>query len=65
MFKRLTILSILALIFTTNIYAYVDMSMVSARANDLNMSVSDYAYAMAISGSLCGSMLGLFLWKTK
>jgi len=63
--NRLIKLSILSFIFSANIYAYVDMTDVKTRAKDLNMLESDYAYSMAIAGTLSGSMLGLFLWKTR
>ncbi len=63
--KKLIIISILSFVFTANIYAYVDMSNVSQRADDLNMTTSNYAYSMALAGLLTGSMFGLFLWKSK
>ena len=63
--KRLSIIFILSLIFTANIYAYVNMSKVSKRASDLNMRTKDYAYSMAVAGALTGTMFGLFLWKTR
>ena len=56
---------ILSFVLVSNIYAYVDMSDVHNRAKDLNMTDADYAYAMAIAGTLTGSMFGLFLWKSK
>jgi len=56
---------LLTFILTVNIYAYVDMSDVNNRANDLNMSSEDYAFSMAMAGAFTGSMFGLFLWKTK
>lgn len=63
--KKFFYMSVLSFIFSSNIYAYVDMSNVSRRANDLNMKTSDYAYSMAIAGVLTGSMFGLFLWKAR
>ncbi len=63
--KKIFYIFILSFIFSTNIYAYVNMSKVGKRANDLGMRTKDYTYAMAISGALCGSMFGLFLWKAK
>lgn len=62
---RLITILILSFIFSTNIYAYVNMSKVGKRAKDLNMEKADYAYAMAIAGTLTGSMFGLFLWKSR
>jgi len=43
----------------------VDMTNVAARAADLNMTVQDYSFAMAIAGTFSGSLLGLFIWKVK
>lgn len=63
--KKLFYIFILSFIFSSNIYAYVNMSKVGRRADNLNMSKVDYAYAMAISGALTGSMFGLFLWKSR
>lgn len=63
--KKLIYISILSFIFSTNIYAYVDMSKVSKRARDLGMRTKDYTYSMAIAGVLSGSMFGLFLWKSR
>lgn len=42
-----------------------DMTDVVSRAADLNMTVQDYEFAMAISGTMAGSLFGLFLWKVK
>ena len=63
--KKIFYIFILSLIFSSNIYAYVNMSKVNKRAKDLGMRTKDYAYSMAISGALCGSMFGLFLWKSR
>jgi len=63
--KKIFYVLVLSFIFSTNIYAYKNMSKVNNRASDLNMTTNDYAYAMAISGALCGSMFGLFLWKSR
>ncbi len=63
--KKFASIFILSLIIGSNAYAYKDMSKVRARANDLNMRVKDYAYSMAIAGTLTGTMFGLFLWKAR
>lgn len=63
--KKVFYVFLLSFIFSTNIYAYVNMSKVDKRAAELNMTTNDYAYAMAISGALTGSMFGLFLWKSR
>ncbi|WP_324170987.1 hypothetical protein [Sulfurimonas sp.] len=63
--KKFFYIFLLSFIFSTNIYAYVNMSNVGDRADDLGMRKEDYTYAMAISGALCGSMFGLFLWKAR
>lgn len=63
--KKFIFISILSFIFSSNIYAYVDMSKVSKRASDLGMNTKDYAYSMAFAGVLTGSMFGLFLWKSR
>ncbi|WP_321777795.1 hypothetical protein [Sulfurimonas sp.] len=63
--KKFFYIFLLSFIFSTNIYAYVNMSKVNARARDLGMRKKDYVYAMAMSGVLCGSMFGLFLWKSR
>ncbi|MCX6051388.1 MAG: hypothetical protein NTZ60_02645 [Campylobacterales bacterium] len=44
---------------------YADMTKVSQRANDLGMLQTDYSFAMALTGMLSGTMLGMFLWKTR
>lgn len=54
----------LGAVFAPDLLA-ADMSDVAARAADLNMTVQDYEFAMAISGTLSGSILGLFIWKVK
>jgi hypothetical protein len=56
---------LLVFLIVSNSYGYVDMSDTVNRANDLNMTSEDYAYAMAISGLFTGSMFGLFLWKSR
>lgn len=45
--------------------AYVNMSQVATRASDLRMTTSDYAFAMAIAGTLTGFAFGMFLWKAR
>jgi len=45
--------------------AFVDMSDVVARANDLGMNTKDYVYAMATAGTALGFIFGLFLWKVR
>ncbi len=56
---------LLVFLIVSNSYGYVDMSDTINRANDLNMTSQDYAYAMAISGAFSGLLFGLFLWKVK
>ncbi len=63
--KRLTSLFFLLFILVSSANAYVDMSDVPSRANDVGMTVIDYEFAMSILGTLNGTMLGLFLWKTR
>ena len=63
--KKIIYISLLSFIFSSNIYAYVDMSITRERAKDLNMIEADYAFSMALSGMLTGSMFGLFLWKSR
>lgn len=63
--KKFFYVLLLSFIFTSNIYAYKNMSKVDKRADELNMRTKDYAYAMAISGALCGTLFGLFLWKSR
>lgn len=67
--KKLFLVFFLLLIFSSNSFAsphkYKNMKYVHARAKDLNMLVHDYTFAMALSGLLSGTMLGLFLWKSK
>lgn len=55
----------LGVIFAPNAFAYTDMSLVANRANDLNMTINDYTFSMAIAGSLSGFLFGLFIWKLK
>lgn len=55
----------LLIIISSSLFGYVDMNDTLARANDLNMSLNDYSLAMAIAGTFSGSILGLFLWKSK
>lgn len=52
-------------VFICDASAYVNMSNVAARASDLNMKTSDYAFAMAIAGTLTGFAFGMFLWKAR
>lgn len=56
---------LLSFILMANLYAYKDMSKTAKRADELGMRKKDYVYAMAIAGTLTGSMFGLFLWKTR
>ena len=63
--KKFVFMFLLSFIFSSNIYAYKNMSKVAKRADDLNMRTKDYAYSMAIAGALTGSMFGLFLWKAR
>ncbi|MFT5874177.1 MAG: ABC-type Fe3+-siderophore transport system permease subunit [Clostridium sp.] len=63
--KKITFVLFLLFIFVSSANAYVDMSDTYSRSLGLNMKRSDYSFAMAITGSLTGTMLGLFLWKTK
>lgn len=56
---------ILVFVFFANLYGFVDMTNVPQRALDLNMTLQDYAFAMAISGTLSGAILGIFIWKVK
>lgn len=60
-FHSLFLITILA----PNASAYVNMANQSARASDLKMTTSDYAFAMAISGALTGFAFGMFLWKAR
>lgn len=64
-FKKFFFIFILSFIFSSNVYAYANMSQVSKQARSLNMRVKDYTYSMAIAGVLTGSMFGLFLWKAR
>lgn len=61
---RIPLLILLGVILPSSLFA-LDMSLVSDRATDLGMTVSDYEFAMAIAGTFSGSLLGLFLWKVK
>ena len=63
--KRITSILFLLFIFVSSAHAYKNMSNISARANNLNMTVENYTFTMALTGMLSGTMLGLFLWKTK
>lgn len=63
--KKIFLISLLSFIFSSNIYAYVDMSLVRDRSKDLNMTVENYTFSMALSGMLTGTMFGLFLWKSR
>ena len=59
------IVGLFFLLIASQVYAYVDMSHVGARANDLNMRKKDYADAMAMAGTALGFIFGLFLWKVR
>lgn len=63
--KKITSILFLLFICVSSASAYVNMADVAARAADLNMKDKDYSFAMALTGMLSGTMLGLFLWKTK
>ena len=64
--KRFLSIAFLLFIFVSSLEAaYIDMTNIVARSMDLNMKESDYTFAMALTGMLSGTMLGLFLWKTK
>lgn len=63
--KKIISISFLMFILTSSLYGYVDMSDTASRANDLNMTQQDYAFAMAIAGTMTGSIFALFLWKAK
>ena len=63
--KKILSISFLVFILSSNLYAYKDMSEIANRANDLNMNIENYTFAMAISGIFAGSIFGLFLWKVK
>ena len=39
--------------------------LITTRASDLKMATADYAFAMAIAGSLTGFAFGMFLWKAR
>ncbi|MDD3596746.1 hypothetical protein [Sulfuricurvum sp.] len=52
-------------VLVPDLFAYVDMSAVTQRANDLGMNTKDYTFAMAIAGTLTGFAFNLFLWKVK
>jgi hypothetical protein len=62
--KTALTLAVIAAVFAPDLLA-VDMTNVTARAADLNMKKNDYAFAMAITGALSGTLFGLFLWKVK
>lgn len=55
----------LGAVLAPDLFAYVDMTNVSARASSLNMTKQDYSFAMAIAGTLSGAIFGLFIWKVK
>ncbi len=63
--KRLFSILFLLFIFVSSVHAYVDMSDSFNRAKDLRMTESDYNLSMALTGMLSGTMLGLFLWKSR
>ena len=52
-------------VFIPDASAYVNMTQVATRASSLNMATKDYAFAMAIAGSLTGFAFGMFLWKAR
>ena len=53
-------------VFTPDAFcAYVNMTQVATRASDLKMTTANYAFAMAIAGSLTGFAFGMFLWKAR
>lgn len=56
-------LLLFTLVLTVQVFGYVDMTDTFNRAKDLTMREGDYAFMMALSGSLMGSIFGLFLWK--
>lgn len=63
--KRFFLVFNLLFIFVSSLSAYVDMSDQIQRASDLNMTLNDYVFSMSLAGLLSGTLLGLFLWKTK
>lgn len=63
--KKTTSILFLLFISVSSASAYSDMSLVANRAADLGMVKTDYSFAMALTGMLSGTMLGLFLWKTR
>jgi len=63
--RKLFYMFLLSFIFSSSVYAYKNMGNPNARATDLGMRNKDYSYSMAIAGAMCGSMFGLFLWKSK
>lgn len=64
--KKLALFALLiGSVFIPDAFAYVNMSQVSARASNLNMATADYAFAMAIAGTLTGFSFGMFLWKAR
>ena len=63
--KKILSISFLMFILSVNAHAYVDMTDQAKRAKDLKMTIEDYAFSMAITGALSGTIFGLFLWKVK
>lgn len=63
--KTALIALLIGAVFAPDLLAYVDMTQVSARATDLNLKVTDYAFAMSIAGTFTGFLFGLFLWKVR
>lgn len=55
----------LGAVLSPDLLAYADMSNVTARASDLNMTPENYSFTMAITGALTGTLFGLFIWKVK
>lgn len=52
-------------VFLPDASAYVNMSAVASRAADLKMTTANYAFSMAIAGTLTGFAFGMFLWKAR
>lgn len=43
---------------------YLHMNNQAVIANELNLTLKDYVFLMALSGVLCGTIFGMFIWKT-
>jgi hypothetical protein len=64
--KKLALFALLiGAVFIPDLSAYVNMSQVARRASDLKMTTQNYAFAMAIAGTLTGFAFGMFLWKAR